>query len=109
MKQVANAVASEGQKTKRVPANVCKPTGAECACIEAHFGYLPARVVLGALERRGYVYLSSLKGVQPQISQKFIGCLNRGLERIRVSFRVQMNSELVYCVPVADYTPPMVH
>lgn len=107
MMLVANEVAREGQ-VKRIPADLYKPTVAECAWIQTRFGHWLPLALMGALEEKGYVHCSCWNSEPTKITRKFISCLNKGLGRIRASFRVKKNTEFIYCA-LPDRTSPMIH
>lgn len=109
MKLVANEVAREGQKFERVPTDVHKPTGAERVCIETHFSHWLALALMSALEENGFVHRSCWNGEPTKITQVFLGCLNKGLGRIRVSFKIRMNSQYIWCSRSSDLPEQMIH
>lgn len=108
MMLVANAFAREGQKFERVPADAHKPTEAERVSIETGFSHWLPLALMSALEEKGFVHRSCWNSEPTKITQKSIHCLNKGLKRIRVSFRVRMNSEFIYCT-LSGQTSPMIH
>jgi hypothetical protein len=104
---LVTTVAKESQ-VKRIPTDLYKPTGAESAWIQTRFGHWLALALMGALEEKGYVHCSCWNSEPTKITRKSISCLNKGLGRIRASFRVKMNTEFIYCT-LSDQINPMVH